>query len=305
MAERIPIILDTDIADDIDDAAALAFALGSPEFELLGVTVVYGDVVTRAKVARRMVAAAGRDVPVLAGWARPLGYRWRPGAAPVACSQASAAAGDEAPVRRGAAEFIAETVRRRPGEVHVLTIGAMTNAAAAVCSDEDVAGLLAGVVSLAGYAPPREGRPEWNVRYDPQAAQVLAACGAPWTAIGGDVQGDSGLTPAEFGALAAAGGPVSDLLLELIVLMKRNKMDNPDVKGIEDVSGIHVADVMTLASFLVPERMDLRRGRAEVDDAGAMGFAPDASGPHRMAFGRLSGGDYRAEIVRRVLAANP
>ena len=54
MAQRdgkIKILIDTDIADDIDDAFALAFSLGSPEFDILGVTVVYGDVETRAKVA--------------------------------------------------------------------------------------------------------------------------------------------------------------------------------------------------------------------------------------------------------------
>ena len=31
----IKIVIDTDIADDIDDAVALAFALGSPEFDVL------------------------------------------------------------------------------------------------------------------------------------------------------------------------------------------------------------------------------------------------------------------------------
>jgi inosine-uridine nucleoside N-ribohydrolase len=37
----IPLVLDTDIGDDIDDALALAIVLNSPEIELRGVTTVF------------------------------------------------------------------------------------------------------------------------------------------------------------------------------------------------------------------------------------------------------------------------
>jgi len=37
---KIPIILDTGIGTDIDDAFALALIIDSPEFDLLGVTTV-------------------------------------------------------------------------------------------------------------------------------------------------------------------------------------------------------------------------------------------------------------------------
>ena len=40
----------------------------------------------------------------------------------------------------------------------------------------------------------RQASPEWNVRYDPLAARVVARCGVAWTAIGADVQGDNRLT---------------------------------------------------------------------------------------------------------------
>ena len=41
---RIPIILDTDIGDSIDDALALAFALHSPELDVRAVTTVIDEV---------------------------------------------------------------------------------------------------------------------------------------------------------------------------------------------------------------------------------------------------------------------
>lgn len=304
---KIKIILDTDIGDDIDDAIALAFAIGSPELELLGVTVVYGDVRTRARIARKMLRLCGRgDVPVLLGLERPLDFEYHPGTVPEECSQRRAVADDAEPLdrSRGAAEFIADTVRRRPGQVHVLTIGAMTNVAAALCMDSSLAGEMAGVVSLAGYAPPREGVPEWNVRYDPLAAQCVAKSGVAWTAIGADVQGGNQLTPAEFQALRDSGLSSAQFLLELIVLMKRYKGGGKaNVKGIEDVQSTHVADVMTLASFLIPERMGLTRGCVEVDDSGAIQFRPDERAPHRFALSKLPPGCYRGEILRRILAA--
>lgn len=306
---KIKIILDTDIGDDIDDAIALCFALGSPEFDLLGVTVVYGDVATRARIARKLLCAWGRDdVPVAAGYERPFGFEWSPGTTPEECSQRQAVADEAGPLDRSgtADQLIAETVRRHPGEVYVLTIGAMTNLAAALCADASLAGQMAGVVSLAGYTPPREGAPEWNVRYDPIAAQSVARSGVAWTAVGADVQGDNGLRRTELDAIAAADAPGMKLLAELIVLMKRNKgKGDPRVRTIRHVERCHAADVFTMWSFLIPGQMDLRAGRIEVDAVGAISFTPDESGPHRFAHTKIAGTDCRGEILRRLLSAPP
>src|SRR5258708_18655945 len=65
---KIPILLDTDIGTDIDDAFALALILESPELDLLGVTTVSGDTQARARLAAKMLwEAQRRDVPVAAG----------------------------------------------------------------------------------------------------------------------------------------------------------------------------------------------------------------------------------------------
>jgi inosine-uridine nucleoside N-ribohydrolase len=65
---RVPVILDTDIGTDIDDAFALALALSSPEIDLRAVTTVSADAYGRALIACRFLEAAGRgDIPVAAG----------------------------------------------------------------------------------------------------------------------------------------------------------------------------------------------------------------------------------------------
>jgi len=53
---RMKVVLDTDIGTDIDDAWALGYALKSPSFELLGVTVSDADTPQRAKIVRFVYA---------------------------------------------------------------------------------------------------------------------------------------------------------------------------------------------------------------------------------------------------------
>src|SRR3954462_567201 len=67
-APREKIIIDTDIGDDIDDAFAVALALSSPEFEVLGFSASFGDTQTRAKMLDRMLGELGHsEIPVAMG----------------------------------------------------------------------------------------------------------------------------------------------------------------------------------------------------------------------------------------------
>lgn len=309
-AKRIKVIIDTDIADDIDDAVAVAFALGSPELEILGVTVVYGDVETRAKVTRKLLGSWGRaDIPVKMGFERPLGFEWFPGTEPLPCSQAAAVV-DEPPLAdtsRTAPQFIADCVRRSPGEVHVLTLGAMTNVAAALCAEPGLAGLMAGVVSGAGEVlPVRHEGLDWNVAYDVTAAHVLARSGVRWSIIGWNAFGGGhSLRRAEFDALAASGLPSAEVLLELIVQMKRNKPgQEPEVRTYRDVKSVSTCDVTVPASLGYADQIDFRSGRVQVNaKAGCLGFVPDERGPHRWVGAPLAAEGFREEILRRLLSA--
>ena len=64
-ASKIPIILDTDIGGDIDDAWALALILKSPELDLKMVLTDTGNPTYRGAVAGKYLEAAGRtDIPI-------------------------------------------------------------------------------------------------------------------------------------------------------------------------------------------------------------------------------------------------
>jgi inosine-uridine nucleoside N-ribohydrolase len=64
-AKKIPVILDTDIGDDIDDTWALGFLLCCPEFDVRLVVGDYGKNAYRARLLARLLEVCGRaDIPV-------------------------------------------------------------------------------------------------------------------------------------------------------------------------------------------------------------------------------------------------
>lgn len=119
----IPIVLDTDIGGDIDDAFALALVVASPELQLRAVTTVSGDTQARARIAAKMLQAAGRtDVPVAAGEAGK----------PLDTSQASWAEGFNSAALRPekALDLMKSEVDRGHGQTVLVAIGPLTNIAA-------------------------------------------------------------------------------------------------------------------------------------------------------------------------------
>src|ERR1700753_1256920 len=63
---RTPVIVDTDVGDDIDDAFALTIALQDPRLEVVGITTAWGDTRTRTLLVRRLRAALRRKDGVVA-----------------------------------------------------------------------------------------------------------------------------------------------------------------------------------------------------------------------------------------------
>lgn len=68
MPPKIPVILDTDIGDDIDDTWALAMLLKSPELDLQLVVTDFGNTTYRAALVAKLLQIAGRtDIPIGVG----------------------------------------------------------------------------------------------------------------------------------------------------------------------------------------------------------------------------------------------
>ncbi|HLK56618.1 MAG TPA: nucleoside hydrolase [Chthonomonadaceae bacterium] len=179
MADTLPVILDTDIGSDIDDAVALSYLLRQPRCELLGITTVTGDVAQRAACAEVLCRAAGRaDIPIHCGASRPLLYGPGQPNVPQFAAIHSRAQRTDWPSNT-AVEFLRQTIRSRPGEITLLTIGPYTNAALLFALDPEIPSLLKRLVSMAGvfYADPIYN--EWNCKVDSVATAMVYAANAP------------------------------------------------------------------------------------------------------------------------------
>jgi purine nucleosidase len=227
-AEPIPVLLDTDIGTDVDDAYALAQIVRSPELKLLGVTTVSGDALARARLAAKLLAVAGRpEVPVYAGISTATQYM----------AQADWAKGFTSPALHasGGVAFLREQINARPGELTLIAVGEMTNVAALLGSEPGLAkkikaiALMGGSV-VRGYAPGSKPEPEWNLKSNARAAQVVFASGVPLLIAPLDSTADLKLTPERLVRIFSQGTPLNDALAALDFIWKRTntwKADTP------------------------------------------------------------------------------
>src|SRR5260370_16214549 len=122
-AQPIPVFLDTDIGDDIDDALALALALQSPELKVLGISTVLQDGPQRAALVWRILQLYGRtDIPVGIGAEQPLLAPPRTG--PVRQAEALRPQ-DAIPAdrRRNGLELLIDTCMHAPGKGTLVAYG--------------------------------------------------------------------------------------------------------------------------------------------------------------------------------------
>lgn len=178
-SEPLPVLLDTDLGTNIDDALALAYLLRQPRCRLVGITTVHGDTLARAQLASALCAAFGHgEVPIHRGAERPLrGEPTRP----------------DVPQKRLLADwphhehfepdlavaFLRDRIQELPGRLTLVCIGPLTNVALLFEQAPETARQLKQLVCMGGVyftEPAGYGPVEWNMAADPHAAaRVLAA----------------------------------------------------------------------------------------------------------------------------------
>ena len=225
-----PIILDTDIGDNVDDALALAFACQCPELNLVGVTTGFCDPHRRAEIALSLLDTLGfDDVRVAPGLGKPLLHSWpsRP-----ARLHSSGYFSSRKPDRLDADAFLVKTVadilRPWKDEVETTTcmrytafypaftvccIGPLTNLALALMKNpawtsEIRIVLMGGMISAE--------RPETNISADPDAARIVFDSGGDITMVGLDVTLQCQLTAEQVERIKACGHPHTTFLARMI-----------------------------------------------------------------------------------------
>lgn len=174
--EKVPVLLDTDIGNDIDDAVALAYLLQQPRCELLGVTTVTGEPVVRARLVSAVCTAFGRpEVPVHSGAADPLLVEQRQRKVLQAQVLEHWPHRSDFP-ENTAVDFLRRTIRERPGQITLVSIGPLTNIGLLYALDPEIPRLLKRHVMMAGLYLGRQldyRLTEWNALVDPHATTIV------------------------------------------------------------------------------------------------------------------------------------
>jgi purine nucleosidase len=270
----IPIIIDCDPGHD--DALAIMLACASPELELLGVTVTYGNVglETTLRNACAVRELIGADFAVYAGADRPL-LRSVINAASVHGASGLELAGGgtlpapkHGPEQQHAVQFIIDTVMKRPGEITVVPTGPLTNLALALRLEPRLAGsikeivLMGGSLDLGNFSPAAE----FNILCDPHAAQMVFACGAPITMFGLNVTHQVQATPARVERFRQMGTPTSKIIVGLLEYFKKSYEDRYEFTG----PALH--DPCPVAYLIEPALFATKAMFVEVDTAAGPSF---------------------------------
>ncbi len=174
----IPVILDTDIGDDIDDTWALCMALGSPDIDLKLVNTAFGNTPLKARLVAKILDRAGRgDIPVGIGKKTkdaPINQeKWLDG---YTLDQYKGT------VHQDGVQALIDMIKAAKEPITLCAIGPLTNLGEALKRDPSIAAkarlvLMFGSVRI-GYNGKATPDPEWNVVGDIPAAQAVFA--APW-----------------------------------------------------------------------------------------------------------------------------
>jgi purine nucleosidase len=277
------VIIDTD--PGTDDAMAIMLALNSPEFDVLALTVVPGNVTAAQGLenALRMVSLANRcDIVVAGGAQHPLFQKlitaefWH-GKNGLANVELPPSKCKKDP--RWGPDLIIEMVHANPHQITLVPIGPLTNIALAIEKDPSIVPLVKEVVIMGGAITGGNvnASAEANIANDPEAAQIVFQAGWPLTMVGLDVGDKTLLTRKHIEALKKHPGPESDFIYKvadyLIGLSEKfgesgTPMYDPLAVGVAIDSSLvkapamHV-DVETRGEFTRGETVANRRGGNE------------------------------------------
>lgn len=270
------IIIDTDPAmgsagGDPEDSFAILLALHSPELTVEGLTIVQGNVPVDHGYANasHLLGLLGRsDLPVCAGHAQPLNPARR---AQIAWleqrGKLERLVPSVTPPKRAphAVDFLTRKVVENPGEITLVTIGPLTNVAAALDAEPLLAERVPRIVMMGGAANvPGNITPaaEFNIWADPEAAARVFESGIPITMVGLDVCEQTHLHQHTVEALASGSTELARFVAQAV----QPWIDLRRV--IYGASDLHLYDSLAVAVAFVPELVRTHEAFVAVETEG-------------------------------------
>lgn len=237
-----PIILDTDLGDDIDDTWALCMLLGMPDVDVRLITTAAGDAPAKTRLIAKMLERLGRtDIPLGTGLSSSTGKmnqaKW--------LADYDLASYPGTVYEDGVAAMI-DAIHASSEPVTLLVLGPQMNLKAALERAPDIA-QKARVVAMAGSVymgyNGKEGRqPEWNVVCDVAAARAVFA--APWeiTIAPLDLCGTLTLSENRYRRVAESDSPLAQVVMENYAIWTNREHYGADASSVLfDTAAVYLA----------------------------------------------------------------
>ena len=245
--------IDTDTASD--DAVAIVMALRHPNTEVVGMSVVIGNVPVEMGVQNALYTAelCGKSVPVHAGAALPLVRAF----ATAQHVHGADGMGDiglplkgRAATSDDAVKAMIEAFRKEPGELELVALGPLTNLALAVRIEPQFASwvkrcvIMGGTGVLPGNATPLS---EFNWWIDPEAVHIVLESGMKVEMVGWDVSLADSVIGTELAEEMRSLGPLGQFSIDIQKSLRRF------IQEVTGRTGFDWPDPIAMAVALEPD----------------------------------------------------
>jgi len=288
MTEKTKIILDVDTGTD--DACAIMMAYLEEKIELLAVCTVMGNkpIDNTTENTLRVRDVLGADFPVYRGCHRPLvcdllpnrhagygGVRTKVGDMNEEVSMHNEYL--DLPPSTGKVEdmhavlFYIDTLMKSDGDITIVPVAPLTNIAMAMRIEPDICGKIKEIVMMGGgrYRANSTAAAEFNIWFDPEAAQIVMESGVPIRMVPLDATHRACINTDETKIFREINNPVS---LAIADCVDHRIAAYKQLQPMERVDSAPVHDALAVCAVAYPEVLkDVRLHRVDVDISG--GFA--------------------------------
>ena len=253
MSQNRRLWIDTDTASD--DAVAIVMALRHPNTEVIGMSVVIGNVPVEMGVQNALYTAelCGKSIPVHAGAALPL---VRPFATAQHVHGADGMGDIGLPLKgrtatsNDAIRAMIEAFRKEPGELELVALGPLTNLALAIRIEPQFASwvkrcvIMGGTGVLPGNATPLS---EFNWWIDPESVHIVLESGMKVEMVGWDVSLADSVIDTDLAEELRNLGPLGQFSIDIQKALRRF------IQEVTGRTGFDWPDPIAMAVALEPD----------------------------------------------------
>ena len=259
----LPLVIDTD--PGIDDMLALLLALGSPELDIRGISVSYGNTLVENayRNAVEILRRAGTRAKLAIGARRPLKRSLTVAHETHGESGLGYAEVPPAGVILDWVKSLDRLLAEQPDRVTLVTLGPVTSLALALRREPDLVRAkvarhiaMVGNIAAKGNTTPFS---EFNAWCDPEALDIVLRAQLPTEMVGLDVTREAVFGPQELTRLQHSSSPLARWMKEAL----RFYVDFH--RQAEGLDGCIVNDVLPIAALLRPAVLGFEERRLVVD----------------------------------------